>query len=125
MSLIFWRGLGVLMTMLLVHSSYAGGILSLSQAELTLPLRGRLPELVVENRGDGPLYLEVQQQLLTNPGLKPEILIDVGHTESPSLLVIPSHLILGLDKKERCSYVCFHHRRKPRYGVSHFGHNNI
>ncbi|MCO7509157.1 hypothetical protein RDT67_13130 [Serratia fonticola] len=99
MSLIFWRGLSVLMALLLVHSSYAGGLLSLSQAELTVPLQGRLPELVVENRGDGPLYLEVRQQLLTNPGLQPETLIDVGHTESPSLLVMPSRLILGPGQK--------------------------
>jgi hypothetical protein len=99
MSLIFWRGLSVLMALLLGQSSYAGGLLSLSQAELTVPLQGRLPELVVENRGDGPLYLEVRQQLLTNPGLQPEALIDVGHTESPSLLVTPSRLILGPGQK--------------------------
>ncbi|MBL5828776.1 hypothetical protein [Serratia fonticola] len=100
MSLIFWRRLGVLMALLLVQKSgYAGGVLSLSQAEFTVPLHGRLPELVVENHGDGPLYLEVRQQLLTNPGLQPETLIDVGHTESPSLLVMPSRLILGPGQK--------------------------
>ncbi|WP_422526642.1 hypothetical protein [Serratia fonticola] len=99
MSMTFWRWSGVLMTMLLVQSSCAGDLLSLSQAELTIPFKGRLPELVVENLGDGPLYLNVSQQLLVNPGSQPETLIDIGDTESPSLLVIPPRLILGPGQK--------------------------
>ncbi|MFZ1874689.1 MAG: hypothetical protein WAU54_18215 [Chania sp.] len=99
MSLNFCYLLGALVTVLLIQDSHAGELLSLSQAELTIKPQGRLPELVVENLGDGPLYLSVSQQLLTNPGAQPETLIDVGDTKSPSLLVIPSRLILGPGQK--------------------------
>ncbi|AKJ42007.1 hypothetical protein [Pragia fontium] len=99
MSLIFSRCFGVLAALLLAQHSYAGGLLTLSQAELTIPQQGHLPELVVENSGDATLYLDIQQQLLTNPGLQPETLIGVGHVESPSLLVTPSRLALGPGQK--------------------------
>ncbi|MFC0226298.1 hypothetical protein [Serratia aquatilis] len=99
MSLSFCYQLGALVILLFIQDCHAGGLLSLSQAELTIKPQGRLPELVVENLGDGPLYLSVSQQLLTNPGTQPETLIDVGDTKSPSLLVIPSRLILGPGQK--------------------------
>lgn len=95
----FCYRLGALAALLLTPGSHAGGLLSLSQVELTILPQGHLPDLVVENQGDGPLYLEVRQQLLTNPGSRPEQLIEVGNTESPSLLVMPSRLILGPGQK--------------------------
>lgn len=99
MSVNLWYRFGLLAPLLLMPKSYAGGILSLSQAELSIKPQARLPELVVENQGDGPLYLNVIQQLLTNPGSLPESLVDIGNTESPSLLVTPSRLILGPGQK--------------------------
>lgn len=99
MSVNIWYRLGMLAALLLSHHSYAGGVLSLPRVELSISPQGRLPELVVENQGDGPLYLEVRQQLLTNPGSLPEKLVDVGNTESPSLLVLPARLILGPGQK--------------------------
>lgn len=86
-------------TPLLLNTCYAGGLLNLSQVELTISPQQRLPELVVENRGNGTLYLEIKQQLLKNPGSQPETLVDVGNTEAPSLLVMPSRLKLGPGQK--------------------------
>ncbi|CAM4094175.1 hypothetical protein [Serratia silvae] len=99
MSVNFCCRFGLLAPLLFIPNSYAGGKLSLSQAELTIKPQARLPELVVENQGDGPLYLDVTQQLLTNPGSQPETLVDIGNTESPSLLVTPSRLTLGPGQK--------------------------
>ncbi len=71
------------------------GILHLSRAELRLE-PGRAPgELLAENRGDSPLYLDVEQQLLRNPGSTPEVLVPVSETEQPGLLVTPNRLILA------------------------------
>ena len=99
MSVDFWCRFGLLATLLFIPNGYAAGILSLSQAELSIKPQARLPELAVENQGDGPLYLDVTQQLLINPGSLPETLVDIGNTESPSLLVTPSRLILGPGQK--------------------------
>ena len=99
MSVNIWFRFSLLAALFLSHHSYAGGVLSLPRVELSISPLGRLPELVVENKGDGPLYLEVRQQLLTNPGSLPERLVDVGNTESPSLLVLPARLILGPGQK--------------------------
>ena len=79
----------------------AAGILHLPRAELRLE-PGRAPgELLAENRGDSPLYLDVEQKLLLNPGSTPEVLVPVGETEQPGLLVTPNRLILAPGQKYR------------------------
>ncbi len=79
----------------------AAGILHLPRAELRLE-PGKPPgELLVENRGDSPLYLEVEQRLLLNPGVMPEALVPVGEAEQPGLLVTPNRLILAPGQKYR------------------------
>lgn len=79
----------------------AAGILYLPRAELRLEPDHAPPELLAENRGDSPLYLDVEQQLLLNPGSMPEVLTPVGETGQPSLLVTPNRLILAPGQKYR------------------------
>lgn len=81
----------------------AAGILHLPRAELRLE-PGKAPgELLAENRGDTPLYLDVEQKLLINPGSAPEVLVPLGETDQPGLLVSPSRLILAPGQKYRMS----------------------
>ncbi|CAB3820896.1 hypothetical protein [Achromobacter anxifer] len=83
------------------HCGLAAGILHLPRAELRLE-SGKTPgELLAENRGDSPLYLDVEQQLLLNPGSMPEVLVPVGETEQPGLLVTPNRLVLAPGQKYR------------------------
>ena len=79
----------------------AAGILHLPRTELRLE-PGKAPgELLAENRGDTPLYLDVEQKLLINPGSAPEVLVPVGETDQPGLLVSPHRLILAPGQKYR------------------------
>ena len=81
----------------------AAGVLHLPRAELRLD-PGKAPgELLAENLGDSALYLDVEQQLLLNPGSMPEVLVPVGKTEQPSLLITPNRLILAPGQKYRMS----------------------
>ncbi|MGB3433893.1 hypothetical protein [Achromobacter sp.] len=79
----------------------AAGSLHLPRAELRLEPGKAAGELLAENRGDSPLYLDVEQQLLLNPGSTPEILVPVGETEQPGLLVTPNRLILAPGQEYR------------------------
>ncbi|MFP3503669.1 hypothetical protein [Burkholderia sp. SIMBA_062] len=81
--------------------SMAAGVLKLSRAELTLEPDRPAGELYVENAGDTPLYLDIEQQLLTNPGDKPEHLVPVAEVEKPTLLVTPGRLALAPGQKYR------------------------
>ena len=86
----------------------ANGILHLQRAELQLE-PGKAPgDLLVENRGDSPLYLDVEQKLLLNPGSSPGVLVPVGETEQPSLLIAPSRLILAPGQKYRMTLRILH-----------------
>lgn len=82
-------------------SSMAAGILKLSRTELTLSPDKPVPELWAENVGDTPLYLDVTQQLVTNPGERPERLLPVSEAPSPTLLVSPTRLALAPGQKYR------------------------
>ncbi|WP_338640811.1 hypothetical protein [Burkholderia pyrrocinia] len=82
-------------------SSMAAGILKLSRTELTLSPDKPVPELWAENVGDTPLYLDVTQQLVTNPGESPERLLPVAEAPSPTLLVSPNRLTLAPGRKYR------------------------
>jgi len=79
----------------------AVGVLSLSRTELTLEPGKSAPELHVENTGDTPLYLDVEQKLLLNPGQAPERLVPIQEVERPSLLVTPGRLVLAPGQKRR------------------------
>ncbi|MGY6241256.1 hypothetical protein [Burkholderia ambifaria] len=76
-------------------SALAAGILKLSRTELRLEPDKPANELWVENIGDTPLYLDVTQHLVTNPGYTPEHLVPVTEVEQPTLLVLPSRLTLS------------------------------
>lgn len=82
--------------------SSAAGVLKLSRVELTLePEQAATRELHVENVGDTPLYLNVEQHLLTNPGESPEHLVPVAEVAHPALLVSPARLTLAPGQKYR------------------------
>ncbi len=79
----------------------AAGILKLSRTELTLAPDKPVPELWAENVGDTPLYLDVTQQLVTNPGQSPERLVPVTEVPRPSLLTYPNRVVLAPGQKYR------------------------
>ncbi|WP_175912018.1 hypothetical protein [Burkholderia metallica] len=81
--------------------SMAAGVLKLSRMELTLEPEKPAPELYAENVGDTPLYLDIEQHLLTNPGDLPEHLVPVGDVAQPTLLVVPGRLTLAPGQKYR------------------------
>lgn len=91
-----WRpwALGLLVALVGVPSM-AAGVLKLSRSELTLDPGKPRSQLTVENVGDTPLYLDVLQELVANPGQNPERRMPIGNVASPSLLVIPDRLALS------------------------------
>ncbi|WDR86016.1 hypothetical protein [Burkholderia ambifaria] len=98
------RGLGTalgLLAALCCSSSLAAGILKLSRTEMKLEPGKPASELWAENIGDTPLYLDVTQHLVTNPGHTPEQLVPVTEVEQPSLLVLPSRLTLSPRQRYR------------------------
>ncbi|KVN02996.1 hypothetical protein [Burkholderia diffusa] len=84
-------------------SAEAAGILKLSRTEMTLAPGKPAGELWAENVGDSPLYLDVTQQLVANPGQTPERLVPVGDVPQPGLLVTPDRLALAPGQKYRLS----------------------
>ncbi|MDN7876705.1 hypothetical protein [Burkholderia aenigmatica] len=81
--------------------SMAAGVMKLSHTELTLEPGKPAGELFVENIGDTPLYLNVEQHLLTNPGDTPEHLVPIAEVKRPGLLVLPDRLVLAPGQKYR------------------------
>lgn len=79
----------------------AAGVLKLSRTELTLEADKPMRSLYVENVGDTPLYLDVEQALLLNPGEAPENLLPIREVERPALLVTPDRLALAPGQKRR------------------------
>ncbi|MCA8252713.1 hypothetical protein LGM89_05525 [Burkholderia sp. AU31624] len=93
--------LGLLAALACTCSS-AAGVLKLSRVELTLePGQAAARELYAENVGDTPLYLNVEQHLLTNPGDSPEHLVPVAEVAHPTLLVSPARLTLAPGQRYR------------------------
>ncbi len=92
--------LGLLLT-LFATQGMAAGILKLSRTELVLKPGKPASELYVENTGETPLYLDVEQQLLVKPGRIPESLIPIQNVEFPSLLVTPTRLVLAPGQKQK------------------------
>jgi len=92
--------LGLLASMC-CSSVLAAGVLKLSRSELRLEPGKPVSELWVENIGDTPLYLDVTQDLVTNPGHTPEHRVPVAEVEHPTLLVLPSRLALSPGQRYR------------------------
>ncbi|WP_332112510.1 hypothetical protein [Burkholderia sp. IMCC1007] len=78
---------------------HAAGVLKLSRTELTLAPGKPAGELWAENVGDTPLYLDVTQQWVANPGQTPERLVPIEEMDRPTLLAQPSHLTLAPGQK--------------------------
>jgi len=81
--------------------SMAAGVLKLSRTEVTLEAGHAAHELYVENAGDTPLYLSIEQHLLTNPGDSPEHLVPVAEVAGPTLLVVPGRITLAPGQRYR------------------------
>ncbi|WP_192557906.1 hypothetical protein [Pseudomonas allokribbensis] len=79
----------------------AAGVLKLSRTELKLEPGKPAHSLYVENTGDTPLYLKVEQELLLNPAQTPERLVPIREVERPGLLVTPDRLVLAPGQKQR------------------------
>lgn len=97
-------GLRIAATLLITlacASSMAAGVLKLSRVELTLEPGKPAGELYAENVGDTPLYLNVAQHWVANPGESPERLVPVTELEHPGLLIQPSRLVLAPGQKYR------------------------
>ncbi|KVF60565.1 hypothetical protein IMT09_10070 [Burkholderia cepacia] len=93
------RGAVALLAAMTCASSMAAGVLKLSRVELTLEPGKPAGELNVENVGDAPLYLNVEQHWVANPGESPERLVPVTEVERPGLLIQPSRLVLAPGQK--------------------------
>ncbi|WGY72879.1 hypothetical protein KEC55_30640 [Burkholderia cepacia] len=91
------------LTVLCCFSSHAAGILKLSHTELTLSPDEPASELWAENVGDTPLYLDISQQRVINPGQVPEQRVPVEVIERPALLVLPRRLVLAPGQRYRMS----------------------
>lgn len=79
----------------------ASGVLKLSSIELRFTPDERQGELYAQNTGDSPLYLDVEQALVLNPGKRPEQVLPIGEVPHPSLLVTPARLVLAPGQKYR------------------------
>ena len=79
----------------------AAGVLKLSTPELRLVPDQRQGALYAQNTGDSPLYLDVEQALVLNPGEKPEQLLAISQVPKPGLLVTPTRLVLAPGQKYR------------------------
>ncbi|RQR52314.1 hypothetical protein DIE18_32320 [Burkholderia sp. Bp9125] len=79
----------------------AAGVLKLSRTEMTIAPDKAAPELWAENVGDTPLYLNVEQHLVENPGETPEHLVAVSDVRHPGLLILPNRLTLSPGQKYR------------------------
>lgn len=92
--------LGMLAALCATHG-HAAGVLKLSRTEVTLAPGKPAAELWAENVGDTPLYLDVTQQWVANPGHSPERLVPVEDMDHPTLLVQPGRLSLAPGQKYR------------------------
>jgi len=90
-----------MLAVLCCTSSMAAGILKLSRTELTLAPDKPPAELWAENVGDTPLYLDVTQHWVANPGESPDRLVPVSDVPHPALLVFPNRLTLAPGQKYR------------------------
>ncbi|MDF9755637.1 P pilus assembly chaperone PapD [Pseudomonas sp. TE6288] len=84
-----------------VTPAMAEGILQLSHTEVRLDPGTSETQLYAENKGNSPLFIEVKQELLLNPGAHSESLVPVQVVPQPTLLVSPSRLILAPGQKYR------------------------
>jgi len=82
-------------------NGWGAGILKLSRTDLVMEPGKPVPELWVENTGNTPLFLTMEQQLVANPGATPEQRVPIGETRHPALLVQPGRLVLAPGQKYR------------------------
>ncbi|WP_300732135.1 hypothetical protein [Pseudomonas sp.] len=81
--------------------SMASGVLKLSSVELRFAPDEPQGELYAHNIGDTPLYLDVEQTLVLNPGAISERSMAISEVARPTLLITPSRLVLAPGQKYR------------------------
>lgn len=79
----------------------AAGVLKLSTTELRFFPDQREGALYAQNTGDSPLFLDVEQALVLNPGEQPEQMRALNQVTNPGLLVTPARLVLAPGQKYR------------------------
>ncbi|MBM1189237.1 hypothetical protein GYM98_21435 [Pseudomonas lundensis] len=79
----------------------AAGVLKLSTTELRFLPDQREGALYAQNTGDSPLFLDVEQTLVFNPGEQPEQRLALSQVSNPGLLVTPARLVLAPGQRYR------------------------
>lgn len=79
----------------------AAGVLKLSTTELRFLPDQREGALYAQNTGDSPLFVDVEQALVLNPGEQPEQMRALSQVTNPGLLVTPARLVLAPGQKYR------------------------
>lgn len=77
------------------------GVLKLSTTELRFLPDQQEGALYAQNTGDSPLFLDVEQALVLNPGEQPEQMLALSQVTKPGLLVTPARLVLAPGQKYR------------------------
>ncbi|UQO37175.1 pilus assembly protein [Burkholderia cepacia] len=76
------------------RSAHAGGELMVMPAT-TKVFNAHEQTVTVKNMGDATLYLNINVQKVTNPGVTPEKKVDLGDVARPGMLASPDKLTLG------------------------------
>ncbi|WP_322074668.1 pilus assembly protein [Burkholderia cepacia] len=74
--------------------AYAEGELMVMPAS-TKVFNAHDQRVTVKNMGDAPLYLNINVQKVTNPGVTPEKKVNLGDLAQPGMLASPDKLTLG------------------------------
>ncbi|MCW5140963.1 MULTISPECIES: pilus assembly protein [Burkholderia] len=80
--------------MVVTQSAHAEGELMVMPAS-TKVFNAHEQIVTVRNMGDAPLYLNINVQKVTNPGVTPEKKVDLGEVGRPGMLASPDKLTLG------------------------------
>lgn len=94
----------ILLTMCLAWSgiqpAWAAGELMVMPASMKV-FHGHDYSVTLSNVGDGPLYLSVSLQQVTNPGLTPENKVVITEVARPGLLASPERVTLGAGQSRK------------------------
>jgi hypothetical protein len=86
--------MALLLGLLALTPVYAAGVLSVANTVFTLMPQGRPAAISVSNNGDAPLYLDVVQQRVLNPGELPERRVAIQNVPQPDLLIPLKQLVV-------------------------------
>jgi hypothetical protein len=84
----------LLLCALLASPGFGAGVLKISNSLITIEPGGHRAAIILSNNGDRPLYLDVVQQQVLNPGELPEKRVLVQDVALPDLLVPVRQVLL-------------------------------